>query len=233
MASKYDMVESHIDYIRRLLRETSDDTYFTDEEIYKTLIDARAIIYERRIKKGKDLPAFMYQTICIPLCEDVFHDCDCVPTEYDCKILKTKVELPEAFFNGSAELLRVSTLSGEEVAPSTEALSRYRKYKKTRLNALYYIRVNKKLAVFNSPQNRLRVIRVRAIFYDPVTAMNISLCDPETKECVDPTETGFGTLASDNIDMYNIVLQMLMTVQQKELDDRTNNAESVPPPNQI
>lgn len=232
MVNKYDTVEAHIDFVRRSLKEISDDSYYTDEEIYKVLVDARAIVYERRIKKGKDLPSFMYQTICIPLCEDEFHDCDCVPEGYGCKILKTKYDLPHSFFNGHADLLRVSTLGGEEIAPTTEAKARYRKYKKTRRDNLYYIRINNKLAVFNSPFNRLRVITVRAVFYDPVEALQISMCDPDTKECQDITQIGFGTLASDNLDIYNLAIQTL-TVSKQLPDDRSNNAESVPVQNQI
>ena len=48
--------------------------YFKDEEIYKALLDARALVLSRRYKKGKDIPEHMYQTICMLLCEDNFHD---------------------------------------------------------------------------------------------------------------------------------------------------------------
>ena len=226
ITNKYDLVETHIDYIRRRLKEVSDDSYFTDEEIYKSLLDARALIFERRLRKGKDLPDYMYQTICIALCVDEFHDCDCVPTGLDCKVLKTKVDVPKALYNGTTELLRVSTIGGEEIAPTTEAKARYRKYKKTRLTNLYYIRVNKKLAIFNSPQNRLKAIKLTGIFEDPVGAASVTMC-VDQDNCIDTVDTGFGTQISDNIDIYNIVLESLINTKNQP-DDRTNDSESVP-----
>ena len=51
--NKYNTVEAHIDYVRRRLKQDSDDSYFTDEEIYKALIDARARIIYQRAKNGK------------------------------------------------------------------------------------------------------------------------------------------------------------------------------------
>lgn len=223
--SNYTLVESHVDYVRRMIRETSDDSYFTNEEIYKTLIDARALVLSRKFKKGKTVPDYFYMTICVPLCEDVYHDCDCVPEELGCKVLKTKYEIPKVFYNETRELSRVATLNGEEIAPSTDAKRRYRSYKKTRLDALYYTRTNNKLAIFNSPQNRLRAITIKAIFEDPIAASTISLCDPSGQGCIDIESIGFSTETSDNLDIYNIVLQMLNVVKQAP-EDRSNDADS-------
>ncbi len=223
--NKYNLVYAHIDYIRRRLRENSDDSYFKDEEIYKSLLDARSLVLSRRYKKGKEVPEHMYQTICMLLCEDTFHDCDCVPDDLGCKVLKTVEEVPKAIFNGIQELSRVATLGGEEVAPSTEAKARYRKYKKTRVNSLYYIRVNNRLSIMNSPNNRLRAIKITAVFEDPVAAFGITTCT-ENENCIEVTGTGFGTEMSDNIDIYQIVLESL-NATQKLPDDLSNNAQSV------
>jgi hypothetical protein len=228
MNNKYDLVETHIDYLRRRIKETSDDSYFTNEEIYKALIDARALIIERRLQKGKEFPEYMYQTLCFPLCIDTYSDCNCVPKEYDCKVLKTKNEIPDSFFNGYAEILRISTLSGEEIAQSTEAQARYRKYKKTRVKGLYYISTNKRIAIFNSPGNRLKVVKVRALFIDPVNAVLSAGCSTDDDPCPDPLGTGFGSKQSDNIDMYEIALKTLLTTKQLP-EDKTNNSDSTLP----
>lgn len=223
--NKYNLVYAHIDYIRRRLKENSDDSYFKDEEIYKALLDARALVLTRRYKKGKNIPEHMYQTICMLVCEDTFHDCNCVPEGLDCLVLKTKQDVPKAIYNGIQELSRVSTLGGEEIAQSTEAKSRYRKYKKTRIDNLYYIRVNNRLAVMNSPSNRLRAIKITAVFEDPVAAFGVNVC--EEGDCIESVGTGFSTEMGDNIDIYQIVLESLIMTKQLP-DDLTNNAESTP-----
>jgi hypothetical protein len=225
--NKYDLVETHIDYVRRKLKETSDDTYFQDEEIYKALVDARALVIERKLEKGKQYPEYMYQTICMLLCLDRYSDCNCVPAEYDCMVLKTKNEIPDAFFNGYTTLVRITTLSGEEISETTEQQARLRKYRKTRNNSLYYVLANKRGTIFNSPQNKLKAIKLRGLFIDPVGAGMAAGCPDELGECVSVTGTGFGTKASDNIDIYDMAIKSLLIMKQLP-DDLSNDAESVP-----
>jgi hypothetical protein len=229
--NKYDLVGTHIDYMRRKIRETSDDSYFTDEEIYKSLLDARAMIIERRLKKGKEYPDSMYQTICMLLCLDDYNDCNCVPPGYDCKVLKTVEELPESFYNGYVSIQRISTLGGEEIAPTTEALARRRKYKKTGQDRLYYILNNKRISVFNSPANKLKAIKIKALFQDPIGAAEAAGC-PDGTDCTDVViGTGFNTRMSDNIDMYDIAMKSLIMTKQLP-EDRSNDAESSVLPSQ-
>jgi hypothetical protein len=187
--NKYDLVRSHIDDIRQNLRETSDDSNITDEQIYKALIDARAFILERRLKKGKQLPNYMYQEICMPLCLDTYHDCDCIPDEYECKVLKTKNEIPSGL-------------------------------------------VNRRIAIFNVPSNKLRAVKIRGIFEDPATASAITICPEDQPNCVDITMTGFGTETSDNIPMYELVLKKLLKTKEMP-EDKSNNADSSIPGKQI
>jgi hypothetical protein len=223
--NKYNLVETHIDYVRRLMREDSDDSYFTDEEIYKTLLDARSLIMERRVLKGKQIPDDMYQVICMPLCVDKYHDCDCVP-DLGCEVLKTKYEVPRAFFNGATDLMRTSTLWGEEIAPSTEAKKMYREYMKTGKGRMYYVRANNKLNIFNRLPKPLKIIKIAAVFEDPVGAASVHNCDPDSA-CYDILGTGFSVKASDNAEMYQLVLEKLLKTKMTP-EDRSNNAEGVP-----
>jgi len=225
MENKYDLVQSHIDYLRMLLRETSDDSFFTDELIYKALLDARSLILERRLQRGKQLSRSMYQTICMPLCIDTYHDCDCIP-DLGCEVLKTKYEVPTAFYNGQLDVLRVSTLIGEEISPSTEAVGRYRQYKKTNKRGMYYISVNRRFAIFNRLPNPLKIIKITAIFEDPVAAASIHNCDPDTA-CYEIQGTGFGVKSMDNVAMYEIAMANLLKTKQIP-EDESNNMNSVP-----
>jgi hypothetical protein len=225
MTNKYDLVGTHIDFVRRKIKEVSDDTYFQDEEIYKALVDARAMVIERKLEKGKQYPEYMYQTICMLLCIDKYSDCNCVPAEYDCNVLKTTNEIPDAFFNGYNLLVKVTTLSGEEINENTEQQARLRKYRKTRKDSLFYVLVNRKGVVFNSPQNRMKAIKLRGLFVDPVGAALAAGC-PEGTDCNDSIlGTGFGIKASDNIDIYDITVKSLLMIKQLP-DDLSNDAES-------
>lgn len=223
--NKYDKVRAHIDDIRQSMREVSDDSTFTDEQIYKALIDARALILERRLKKGKQLPEYMYQEVCMLLCLDTYHDCDCVPEEFGCKVLKTVKELPNGLYNGSMEILRVSTLNGKEISMQSEALHRARLWRKTGKNNYYYVRVNNRLALFNIPYNNLKAVKVKGIFVDPAIAASYSICPDGTSNCVDVTSNGFGSVPSDNLAMYDMVLKKLLQTDSMP-EDRSNDADS-------
>jgi hypothetical protein len=230
--SKYDLVRSHIDFVRMSLRETSDDSKFTDEQIYMALIEARALILERRLEKNKELPESVYQTICMSLCVGPIIDCgpcfDDIPLT--CLVLQTKKDLPVGLFNGQLEILRVSTLRGKEIAASNDALHEVRNFRKTGKNNFYYLRSKNKINIFNVPNNKLKVIKVRAIFLDPIAAQSASSCDSVTS-CDSILNASFGTRGSDRMVMRAEVMKILLGVKQMP-EDESNNAQSTPP-NQI
>lgn len=230
--SKYDLVRSHIDFVRQNLRETSDDSTFTDEQIYMALLEARGLIMERRLEKNKEFPEDLYQTICLELCMDHYHECDdCLPIPDDCMVLKTVKEIPGGMFDGTSEILRVSTINGKEIAASTEAKHRLREYRKTGKNNYYYLRMSNKLAIFNVPQNRLRVIKVKGLFLDPVAAELASACS-STTNCGTLLDATFGTRVADRMAMREEVFKVLLRTD-KMPEDRSNDAESNPNNQQI
>jgi len=226
--SKYDLVRSHIDFVRQNLREVSDDSTFTDEQIYMALLEARGLIMERRLEKNKEFPDDLYQTVCLELCMDNYHECDdCLPIPDDCMVLKTVNDIPGGMFDGTSEILRVSTINGKEIAATTEAKHRLRKYKKTGKNNFYYMRMNNKLAIFNVPEDRLRLIKIKGIFLDPVAAELVSACST-TETCGSLLDATFGTRVADRMAMREEVFKLLLRTD-KMIEDRSNNAESSPP----
>lgn len=225
--NKYDLVRSHIDFTRQSLRETSDDSEFTDEQIYMALLEARGLVLERRLEKHKELPEDIYQTICIRLCVAPYAECEeCFGMPLDCYILKTVDEIPAGVFDGNIELIRVTTLTGREIAPTTEPLHKLRKYRKTGANNYYYFRMKDKLGIFNVPQNRLRGIKIKGIFLDPVEAERINTC-AETA-CTDSLSGKFGTRVADRMEIREEAIKCLLRTKQMP-EDLSNNAESIVP----
>lgn len=230
--SKYDLVRSHIDFVRQNLREVSDDSHFTDEQIYMALLEARGLIMERRLEKNKDFPEDLYQTVCLELCVDNYVECgDCLPIPDGCPVLKTVEEIPGGMFNGTSEILRVSTVMGKEIAPLTESKHRLREFRKTGKNNYYYVRMNNKLAIFNVPQNRLRLIKMKGIFLDPAGAQLASACGGEDS-CTSVLDATFGTKVADRMAIRNEVFKILLQTD-KMPEDRSNDADSTPPPQTI
>jgi hypothetical protein len=231
--NKYDQIDVHIDYVRRRLKQDSDDSYFTDEEIYKALIDARGKVVYNKFKKNREYSSWLYQTVCLPLCIDSFHDCKCVPDGFDCKVLRTTVEIPKPLWSGYDDVFRMTKLDGSEIFASTIQKSRYNKYKKTGTNNPYYIISNKKASIFNIPQNRLKYILITGIFEDPAALEELSVCPDGTDDCDQyAISSGFGSEITDNIDIYNLAIKSLVQTMQM-LDDRSNDADSTPTQKEI
>jgi hypothetical protein len=226
--SKYDLVRSHIDFVRQNLREVSDDSNFTDEQIYMALLEARGLIMERRLEKNKEFPNDLYQTICLELCKASYHECgDCLPIPAGCEVLKTEVEIPGGMYDGNSEILRVSTIDGREIAPLSESAHRLRKYRKTGSNNFYYLRMKNRLAIFNVPQDRLRIIKIKGIFLDPVAAEAINTCNT-VDTCNNVLDASFGTRVAERMIMREEVFKVLLRTD-KMIEDRSNNADSSVP----
>jgi hypothetical protein len=228
--SKYDSVRAHIDFVRQSMREVSDDSNFTDEQIYATLLEIRAMILSRRLKKGKELPDSIYQTICVSLCEATYAECqDCLNIPADCYVLKTAIDIPKALYTGTNAAIRVSTLTGREIAPYTEELHKLRKYRKTGANNYYYVRLKNKLAIFNVPQNLLRGLKVTALFEDPAQASIATECPTD---CNDVFNVSLGVNLEDSYFIHREAIKFLLNVD-KMPEDRSNNADSTTPRQQI
>ena len=88
------------------------------------------------------------------------------------------------------------------------------------------------MAIFNVPNNKLRAIKVRAIFADPVAAASLSTCPDDQPNCVDVRLGSFGSEIADNIPMYELVMKKLLQSSQM-IEDRSNNADSSVPSKQI
>lgn len=222
-SSKYDAVRSHIDFVRQSLREISDDSNFTDEQIYYALLVIRGMILERALKKGKQLPIGMYQTLCYELCEATYAECQaCMTIPTDCYVLKTTVDFPTALWTGSAEAMRVATISGQEIAPLNEESHKNRKYRKTGHNNFYYVRMNDRIAVLNVPMNRLKGIKITAIFEDPITAALDSKCE---SDCSSVLDASFQISMGTRISVYTETMKFLLNTD-KLPEDRSNDAGS-------
>ena len=217
-------IPEHIYKLRTFIKQHSDDSIYSDEFLYSLLKDARVTLLERENKKFTKDSEFHKQTICMPLIIDSYHDCECLPFEVKCKILKSKFALPKVLTGRNKELIRVLTIDSYSQIPfilSTDLKNL--KYTKTKGNGNKYGIINNYLTIFNNLQ--LKVVLIEGIFEDPLELSKISYCDDagEIQTCFDLDATDFPIKSSLNFPMYQICLDILKIPMQLKSDD-TNNA---------
>ena len=144
-------IPEHIYKLRTFIKQHSDDSIYSDELLYSLLKDARCTLLERENKKFTKDSEFHKQTICMPLIIDSYHDCECLPFEVKCKILKSKFALPKVLTGRNKELIRVLTIDSYSQIPfilSTDLKNL--KYTKTKGNGNKYGIINNYLTIFNT-----------------------------------------------------------------------------------
>lgn len=219
-------IPEHIYKLRTFIKQHSDDSIYSDEFLYSLLKDARNTLLERDSKKFTKDSEFHKQTICMPLIIDTYHDCECLPHEVKCKILKSKFALPKVITGRNKEMMRVLTVDGYNQIPfilSTDLKNL--KYTRTKAKGNKYGITNNYLVIFNNLQ--LKVVLIEGIFEDPLELTKITFCnnDGEEETCYDLNTSEFPLKGSLDFPMYQLSLDMLKIPLQIKEDD-TNNTNN-------
>ena len=127
--SEFKTIAAHIGDLRVQIRQTSDDSIYTDKYLYKKLLDARSTLIKRELDKHKLISDFNYITMCISVEPGVPIDCGC--SDLQCKVLVSTNELPSALMNKYSMFLKVFDGSFSELPKGSATTSKYYKYYKT------------------------------------------------------------------------------------------------------
>lgn len=216
-------IGGHIDYIREILRQTSDDTNYPDELIYKALIEARSAILYRSLAKHKFVSEFNYQTFCLPLELSNYNDCNCVP-EDDCKVLKSTTEIPRPMRNQIGVLMQITdSIRGVTYNNKRPYVAKLDQYKNTNKDKPYYDIINSKLVLFRHPDKYcLKYVLVTGIFEDPLEISNSLFC-MDDMPCYDPQKDDFPIEGHLVMPMYELVFKQF-GVSFGMVEDDSNDA---------
>ena len=224
-------IGAHIDYVREIIRQTSDDTNYPSELIYKSLLASRSILLHREANKYKPWSSWNYQSFCLPLEKATYHDCDCVPdvVNGECVILKSCVEIPRPVRSNLGEIIRITSLDGRipyyEKPPH---IGRFNKYRTTNAHKPFWTVINNNLAMFNVPDNCLDVVLVSGVFEDPAELSNSLLCDTEGNPCFNIEADSFPVDPYLNGPMYDLTLKKLGIALQMIEDDSNDASQDNP-----
>jgi len=192
----------------------SQSTRLSDELIYNKLITSRSMILVSESRKKRKIGEWNFQTIpCIELIKSDIYECDCINNP-ECKILRSKYQLPRPLFNYDYKLLKpVTSLNGNIIF--TETTFEELKYsllgnKFTNNIPKSFVR-NRYLYLINI--QGIKVVSLTGLFEDPIEVSTFpNYCNSKKKKdkiCVNPYDIEFP------IDNY--LIDYLIEITIKEL----------------
>ena len=225
-------ISSHIDAIRELVRETSDDSVYSNEYLYKLLIDSRATILSQEITKYKYISHDNYQRFCMPMDNARNSDCvNCLPVEISCagieKVWRSRYTIPLVITGRDKPMFKVYNVDFSLSISSSSPMKRnLQKYSKLNPNQITYEMVNNRLYLFNDDW---LVVQLWGIFHDPSELSDIKVCNTEGVEggenCFNPDTDHFPLDPTLNDRVYQLVLEKL-GFSKSIPEDITNDSKS-------
>ena len=216
-------IGAHIADLRILLRQTSDDSEYSDEYLYKLLADTRALIFHQEIQKHRKLSDWNFQTFCIKLEPDTYHDCSCID-DLGCKVMKSTSKVPKPLLSRYKNFFKVYNINQDyEVDKTTPLKLKRDKLSLTRSGKRGYDITNEKLVLFNSMGTD--TLLVRGLFEDPAYVTLNSACDDQTEPCTNITDAEFPVDTRFIPVIKELILKQLVPLQKLPADI-TNNAAS-------
>lgn len=177
----------HLSNLRGIINQYSrTQESYTDQFLYEVLCVARAEILRQQLVKFNHISEENLLRFCIELELVKAHDCNCVPAEIDCLVLRTKYKLPTALTSRNHSKIWASTLDGRQIAIVTDQEWLMYSTENT-FGELFGSIINGYLYLWNL-HKKIKVLQVSGYWSDLMALQNIPNCDPNNPQntCFDP-----------------------------------------------
>ncbi len=214
-----------IDAFRELIRQTSDDSVFSDELLFHYLNIVRVRLMRQYLNDNKNISPWMYQRFCIKLCPSTFMECNCEPFKFACTVWRSENPIPRPMLTNSGNIINVSELYGSLITPVTENSSRFLEFRKHKRVFHYLIgdvRGEKYMFIITNTKPP-KYIKAEMILEDPSQIL-YNQCEDEPCEDIRLLPFPIETHLLDSL--YKLTLE-LMSVAMSTTDDRSNNSEGI------
>lgn len=215
----------HIYAILRILNQgdVTDDSSFTPREVEHHLNMARGLLLKRRMDRKHVLSDSNYQTYCDTMVPSKFFDCDCIPFEFNCTILRTSKPIPDYITSQDGISIEVrNPLSGDLIDYASLSSTRLSKHSLTASKIPTWFIHNKHL--YLTKTLTLDTVTIRLIPENPDMLRKYQNCDG-SGVCYDPENDDY-PIDTDLVQpMYKLTLEML-TPAFNAPKDTENNARA-------
>jgi hypothetical protein len=226
-------LKEHISHVTSILSnsgEVSDDFQFSDQQIYFILKTNRAFLLNQKVKEGKYVSPFNYQTIpCFKLKLDKIQDCECFTS--DCYALQSICNIPTIISSTKGLIVdgvyAINTLKPVKLAPLSFDEFRLSQYSKTMKDVKGWFIIEDKLYVVG--YDRLAAVKIRALFDDPVEVLTMTpscACnDDGSALCIDPYDVEFPLDSDLSKNLWSLTYDEITKIAFRMMPDLKNDAK--------
>lgn len=204
----------HVYAIKNILSHgsSSDDFSYSNNLILHYLEVARAKLIKEKADKYQYISELSFQSLCMDLHLDTFHNCCVGPT--DCKVLKTVEKVPTTLNSRWGDLLKVMTLDGTVIPKASKTESNLSQFSLVKTSPVSYYVYDGCIVINNNTS--LSKIIVNGIFNTPSVPIEVSCSTDTTTTCKSYMEEIFPIDADLVAPMYQLALSYLTSTQTKD-----------------
>ena len=212
--------------VQDLLKNSSNDGYYTEDHIIFLLDKARAVLLDNRYTKvHQEIPESNYQTICITLEKtNKISNVECSGS-----ILKSKEEIPDTLNVSSPLVYPSSYFLNTEVSYVSPERFRFVGHNKWLQNIIYVTEFNNHLYLTSAnPQYEyLEKLEVKGIFENTEEAASLSCNSPSSENKCDILEQEYPIEEILQIPLIEMVVKEISTGLYKPKDDENNAKDDI------
>jgi hypothetical protein len=218
-------LSDYIDYFKLMMSQgdVSDDFRWSEEAIYALLRNIRAQLLIQKSNKNRKISDFTYQNIpCFNVSYTTFDNCDCVPTDQQCKYLKTDDPIPELLQTRHGYLGYVTDAKGNIID--------FLPYRDVQKTSFTFLKKDIPLAfirdghVYVTKSVDLDHINIYGVFYDPLKVAEYD-CGTEVV-CYNPLTQAFPVDKELSDTLLKMSYEELMKYSMQVPQDVVNNAST-------
>lgn len=214
MSTKRQLIES----LRKKIQERSADSNFTNQDLYRALIEQAKWLIKREINSGRIYKnVAFFQTL---FCQDVIETSTvdpCCPIKTNCKIYRTKCKVPDLWIDEDGPIIKMissvdNTTSWEMTTPTTWLSIKIDPY--TKFSKQMYTFFNDGYLWF--PEHNPHKINIIGFWTDDVSELNGCA---EKEPCVGYLDTKFSIPDWLEAEMVAKAMELLAGVTKRLPED--------------
>lgn len=157
---------AHVDSLRKLIKQFSDDSIFDQEFLYKIFIDSRAVILHREMDKLQQIHQWNFQTIPIALTKAEYTEDALLPEDTICQVRKSDYRIPSPISTKFRDVIQVTGYDGTPISWGNAFDATLLKNTRTMANKPLVEIQDMYLIIHNALTTK--AIKVRGVFADPL-----------------------------------------------------------------
>lgn len=208
-----------VDLIRSDIKKLIPSESYQDPYLWRKFILSKNEILRQQLDRRNKISELAYHTVCLDLVQSNKDEC-CL--DLNCSILKSNKKLPNYLTTSNSNTIQIMDKNNKVISlldPTN--LEDDLKYKQGLIGKPASFISNGYLFLVNS---NLKKIKVKALWSDPLSLLNIQSCDDTTNDCIKDNES---FMMIDDSLLFRMINLTVQTMTNGIADNTGDNNEQV------